>query len=41
MCDLLAVKLLFGGGGGGGYEIKGGVSCITSISVCFLFMLNW
>ena len=39
MCDLLAVKLLFGGGGG--YEIKGVVSCITSISVCFLFMLNW
>ena len=37
MCDLLAVKLLFGGGG---YEIKGVVSCITSISVCFLFMLN-
>ena len=40
MCDLLAVKLLFGVGGGG-YEIKGVVSCITSISVCFLFMLNW
>ena len=37
MCDLLAVKLLFGGG----YEIKEVVSCITSISVCFLFMLNW
>ena len=25
----------------GGYEIRGVVSCITSISVCFLFMLNW
>ena len=25
----------------GGYEIKGAVSCITSISVCFLFTLNW
>ena len=25
----------------GSYEIKGVVSCITSISVCFLFTLNW